>query len=193
MNIERVKQKGEKKSEEDRLEQSKYSLDLVNTWISSADTKVSICSGVLSVVVAAVVFCANLIMGWVNVDDTPIIGLVKISRVCSILGVISFSVSLIFFFLAIIPRLTSSKDAEDKKFSLFFGDISSFGDENEFIETAMSISIDDYSKEVLRETYINSQICTRKMSLFKKGTIASIATVVNVIVAAITYPMAYWL
>ena len=31
------------------------------------------------------------------------------------------------------------------------------------------------------------------MSLFKKGTIASIATVVNVIVAAITYPMAYWL
>ena len=77
MNIERVKQKGEKKSEEDRLEQSKYSLDLVNTWISSADTKVSICSGVLSVVVAAVVFCANLIMGWVNVDDTPIIGLYK--------------------------------------------------------------------------------------------------------------------
>ena len=38
---------------------SQYSLDLVNSWINGADTKVSISCGIFSVVIAVIVFLAD--------------------------------------------------------------------------------------------------------------------------------------
>lgn len=45
------------------LDQSKYTLDLVNTWINGADTKVSVSCGIFSVIIAAIVFAAENILG----------------------------------------------------------------------------------------------------------------------------------
>ena len=56
----------EEKHDTGLMERSKYSLDLINTWITSADSKISTSCGIVSVVVAVLVFVAENILSKID-------------------------------------------------------------------------------------------------------------------------------
>ena len=89
----------EEKHDSCLLERSKYSLDLINTWITSADSKISTSCGIVSVVVAVLVFVAENILS--KIDRTN--GAIELWKIWFIItaagAVITFLLSLIAFCL----------------------------------------------------------------------------------------------
>ena len=177
------------------LERSKYTLDLVNGWILSADTKVSISSGVFSIIVTIMAFVADKILN--NVDKTNgvnkkfFIGfLISLS-----LAIILFLVSELFLFLAIKPNLIEGKNNKEKSevptFSIYYSEICRFKNAEDYIFAARNSSEKQFEDEVLKEVYCNSKICLRKMVRFRWGLWLGLISIVSIIACSFFYYLSY--
>lgn len=176
-------------------ERSKYTLELVNNNIANADSKVSISSGVFSVVVAVIVFIAENILK--DIDKTNGINPTYHRWfVCLvILSAVVFLGSEFFHLWAISPSFfAEKKDKQRKKkptFSIFYDEIRQFENFELYIEAAKKATESCFETEVLKEVYFNSKICSNKMKRFKVGLWLGGLSVALIIASCILYYCSY--
>ena len=180
------------KSNKDLLERSKYSLDLVNGWIASADSKISASCGIVSVAVAVLVFVAENILSKISTANGIINESWKagffITAVCA---VITFLLSLFFHLIALSPSFLPGKKKNDqgknKKCNIFYEDIKDYKSAEEYVSAARRMSEDQFIDDVLREVHANSGICSKKMHRFRFGLWFAFVTIVLIILCARCY------
>jgi len=173
------------------IESNKYTLELINSWINNADTKISIACGISSVVLAAIAFGAENILGdlaknnGLNGYVTPLFGL-AFAVAC-----VTFFISLWYYFLALNPSLISSKsEIEKPKYSIFYKDISKFTNVDAYMECMKDVTEEEFNQELMREIYINSGICTKKMQRFKTGMWCSVISIFAALSACVLFYLA---
>lgn len=178
----------------DQSELSRYNLDLVNGWIASADSKIGTFGTVLAFVAAAFVYIADKIFSYI--DTTVLINplLLACSKVYAAISVISLVTAVFYCLLALSPSLKSalsSKAQNANNFSIFYEDIAKMSSAEEYIRLAKESTEEMFTDELMRETYINSGICSRKMHRFRKGAIASVICILFYIGWILFYFLAY--
>ena len=162
-----------KAAEKELIDRCTFSYEQTKGWIENADNKVSVAFGVFSAVFAAFSFLsehflaapqsANLIEAWKKAHD-----------ISAIISIIVMIIAVGFFAIAIIPNLKSnSKKPAEKKYPIFYGDISHM-DKNAYKEKILSGNEDDFANELIEEIHYNSKICSRKMTCYKCGVILSL-------------------
>ena len=165
----------EEKHDTGLMERSKYSLDLINTWITSADSKISTSCGIVSV---------GAIEPWKTLFIITAAG-----------SVITFILSLFFHLLALSPKFFAGKNTGDqsknKKCNIFYEDIKDYKDAEDYISAVRKISENQFVDDVLRETYYNSKICSTKMHRFKIGLWTAFASIVLILICALCYFQMY--
>lgn len=160
----------------DAIERSKYVYEQINGWIENADNKVSVSCGIFTGVFGVVAFLAEQ---YIKVPDNPVInecwhGIYKGSFIIS-LSVMAIAV--FYYALAIIPNLKSSrKNKSEKKYPIYYGDISSL-DLEEYKVLMKNGKERDFNEELIIESWFNSGICTKKMKRYKTGVILSIIAI----------------
>lgn len=177
------------------IERSKYSLDLINYWIKSADSKISISGGIISIVVAVLVFVAENLLS--KVDTTN--GYTESWRFCfivtSAVAVISFLYSLFCHFNALSPNFfsgdTSGGQSKRKKCCIFFEDIKDYKNAEEYKHVMKKITEKQFVDDILQEVYSNSHICSKKMHEFKKGLWSAFLSIAMIMGSVICYVKMY--
>lgn len=176
------------------LERSEYTLELVNSWISNADTKVSISSGVFSVVVAVIVFIAE---NTLNKSNTAVSNpsVYKCFVCASVLSAIAFLASEFFHLWAISPSFKAGKTHlrknEEPGFSVFYDEIRLFSSAERYASAFRGASEKQYEDEVLKEVFYNSKICIQKMKRFKIGIWIGWGAIALIITSCILYYFSY--
>lgn len=166
-----------------RSERNKYVYELVNNWIENADNKVSVSCGIFSGVFVVISFLRE---NYIKIPKDAIISscwnwIYKISFILSFILLIA---SIYYYVRAIIPNLGSNcNEPEKKKYPIYYGDIRKI-DEQKYLELMMNEGTeDDFNAELIKEIYINSGICLKKMERYKTGVILSFAAIVAAVVS----------
>ena len=178
-----------------KIEDYKYILDSINSWIISADNKVSIYCGMYSVVIAVITVVANRIISATGnraaeVNQTAQIWLV----VTIIIAIASFLASVVFYSWSVKPDLIGRKACVNdvKKLSLFYHDISKFNTSEEFVNVVKNTDREKYLEELLTEVYYNSIVCTAKMERFQIAITLSTVSVFTTVLSCIEYYYSYY-
>ena len=173
-----------------KIEKNKYTLDLVNSWINNADTKISISCGLSSVVLAIITFIIETYISTADISNGFNVCILNIAKIVTAIGLALFLLALWFHFWALNPSLISIKSKKEEKNSLFFGSINSFENVDAYIKHANSITKERYNIELMEEIYINSSICTKKMKRFRTGMWFSIGSILFAVGAGVCYYLA---
>lgn len=169
------------------IECNKYVLELVNSWINNADSKISIACGISSVVFAVIAFGAENILGKMHVKEVDGF-LIILFYIAVVIAGLTFLLGLWFYFWALNPSLTSAKNPIRKpKYSIFYDDIKEFGNVDDYINCVSRASIRDFNKEILQEIYINSKICSKKIRCFKIGMWLSVIAIAAAVLGSAFY------
>lgn len=178
-----------------RIDDYKYALDSINSWIISADNKVSIYCGMYSVVIAVITFAANHVLSAAGDKSTEInqtaygwlIALI-------IIAVVSFLASIWFYSWSVKPNLIGKKTEKKgtDKMSLFYRDISKFQTPEEFVNVVKNANREKYLEELLTEVYYNSIVCTKKMIRFQVAVVLSTISVFATVFSCIACYCAYY-
>lgn len=165
--------KNSKKKEiniKENIEQNKYTLDLINQWIQHAENKASLLlafvvsfSGIIQFI------CSKLIIP--TYETSPKLFIVFI--IVLTLGSIFFIISIIFFLMVIFPNLTGYNLTENK-YSIFFENITSFQSFDSYYKLVRKSNTEQFNKEIIKEIFINSKICSKKMKHIKFAIISFI-------------------
>lgn len=199
-NYKQEKDTGLSESSSSLLERSKYSLDLVNTWINVADTKVSISCGVFSVIFAVIVFVAENLLGKLDEPEQINGYIYMLFFIALVFTVILFLVAIFFHIWAVKPsffsgsmssKKQSKKEAVQPAFSIFYDEIRVFKKPADYIKAAKGISEEQFTDEILKEVYYNSVICSKKMRRFKAGIFFAFMAILLSLVSCILYCCAY--
>lgn len=146
-------------------ESARYTLEQVNTWINSIDTKASYALSVTSI-----------LSGFILIQGMPqafsafcAADRITVSLLLGAILVVSLYLSsyaaIILLVSAIIARITSKSK---NRSHLFFGHISKV-DLSQYIEEFTELSEEQYVNELIEQIHINSQICIRKIWFYQKG------------------------
>lgn len=171
-----------------QIDNNKYTLDSVNSWIGNVDQKINISCGISSLVVATIgIGAGNILIKMAegaNLNNSIMVYFYGVL----VIFLFTFLTSLWFYFWALNPTLTSGKSKIEKaKYSIFYKDISNFANVDDYMESVEKATEEDFNKELLREVYINSGICTRKMNRFKIGMWLSVVAVFSAVLACILF------
>lgn len=177
------------------LERSKYSLDLINGWITSADSKISTSCGIVSVVVAVLVFVAENILSKIDTANGAAEPWKSFFIVTALIAVITFVLSLFCHIRALSPSFFSGKGKSEQgkkgKCCIFYEDIKDYKDAEEYIRVVRKMPEDQFVDDILREVYCNSDICSKKMHEFKKGLWMAFVSITMILVCAVCYFQMY--
>lgn len=152
-------------------------LEMINTWISNIDTKVSFALGFSGVLIGSV-FSTGLPNALQRISEVSklkelnggeIIGAIL---VC-ILYVVSF-ISILYFMLAIIARI---KNPNNFQSILFFGSIATMK-LLDYKTKVNSMNQQEILEDLGEQIHINSMICNKKAKYYNKGMKFLMATIV---------------
>ena len=170
-------------------------MDLINTWITSADSKISTSCGIISVVVAVLVFVAENILSKIDTAKGAIEPWRTFFIAAALIAVVTFLMSLFCHIRALSPNFFSEKDKSEKrkkeKCCIFYEDIKDYKDAGEYIRAVRKLSEDQFVNDILQEVYCNSNICSKKMHEFKKGLWIAFVTITMILICAVCYFQMY--
>ena len=176
--IDKSKKSNETQHDHIGIEHNKYTLDLVNSWIVAADNKISIAFAIFSVIFG--------VFNWLSLKDIG--GLYTNNRIAFIVTVailgastVCFAVSMIIFASILRPNHFSSQ--KKKEYSIFYEEIATFDDAISYQKVCEQATEEYFSKELVHEIFYNSQVCSRKMRLFKRALTFSIVSLALGLVA----------
>lgn len=165
------------KKDEKRIDFCEKIYSQVNSWIENADNKVSVSCGILTGVFAVVAFLAERVAKGNEVN----ICWHQLYKFSFCLSMLVMGIAILFYVFAINPNLGSisksdSKEKEEKRFPLFFGDIAKMP-VDEYKQLMKKSEEKDYLDELLVEIHYNSVICSKKMKRFRWGLWMSFAAI----------------
>lgn len=172
---------------EAEIEKNEYALDLINSWINNADTKISISCGLSTFVLAIIVFMIENFLSKLDTAGGFECCILNGAKFVAIVAGILFLCALWFHFWALNPNLMITSPQTDKKNGLFFCDISKFESVIGYINYTQSRSDERFNEELLEEIFVNSRICTKKMNRFKIGMWFSLGAILLAILAGVLY------
>ncbi|MBU5294443.1 hypothetical protein KQH90_10420 [Anaerosalibacter bizertensis] len=158
-------------------EDAYLTLEMINTWISNIDTKVSFALAFSGVLIGSV-FSTGLPNALKRISEVSklkelnggeIIGAIL---VC-ILYVISF-MSILYFMLAIIARI---KNPNNPQSVFFFGSIATMK-LLEYKTKVNSMSQQEILEDLEEQIHINSMICNKKVKYYNIGIRFLVATII---------------
>lgn len=158
------------------IDRNKYVFDLVNHWIESADSKVSISYAVFAVLVTAITMFSGILDANAGTKPAQNQCLLSLSTLAAIIGYILFLISVILHSLTIKPRLPGKKkkkNADNAGYSIFYEDIKDFSNAEEYIKSAMNVTKEEFNGSLLSEIYYNSKVASQKMAFHGWGQIAA--------------------
>lgn len=178
-----------------RINDYRYTLNSINSWIISADNKVSIYCGMYSVVIAVITFVANHVMSGIctplAVSNQSVNNQYAYNWFVAFVvsALVSFLASIVFYTKAVKPNLIGEKQCIDskQKFTLFYKDIAGFESAEIFVNAAIEVDRESYFKEILAEVYYNSKVCTKKMQNFQIAVVLSTISVFMTVGACVAY------
>lgn len=145
------------------------SLDIVNNWISSMDSKTSVLLAYIGVLIGFVVSKGTpSILSEICETNPSFSAVFKLVNV--VLLYTSIATSVMLLFLALKARV---KDFNDKHSLLFFGEISKLK-LNEYKSKILNRTEEDLIKDILEQVHTNSMICTKKARLYNHGLVATL-------------------
>ena len=176
------------------LERSKDTLVLINGWIASADSKISTSCGIISVIVAIIVFVAENILSKIDRVNGAINPWKSLFIFFAVVSMIMFILSLISYLSALCPSFFKGESTETlkRKCNIFYEDIRGYTDVEEYTRAFKRMTDKQYINDVIFEIYNNSQICSKKMHKFKRGLWFSFVCVACIIACSICYFMMYY-
>lgn len=184
----------EGKNDSGLLDRSMYCLDLINGWITSADSKISTSCGIVSVVVSVLVFVLENALSKIDISKGTIEPWKTLFIITGLGAVIAFVSSLFFHFFALSPNFFTGQNKGNhskKKCNIYYDDIKDYKDAEDFISTVRKMPKDQFVDDVLWEIYSNSEICSRKMHRFKIGLWGAFTSIVLILVCAVCYFLMY--
>ena len=119
-----------------QTDRTRYNLDLVNGWISSADSKIGTFGTVFAVVAAVFVYIADMIFSNVDTSDLSNPLLLTWSNVFAVASFMTLVSAILLCLWALKPSLKSSclfKRNITNRFSIFYEDISKIVSEEEYM------------------------------------------------------------
>lgn len=177
----------EENTNQNNIEWNQYILELVNSWINNADSKISIACGISSVVFAVIAFGAENFLSKLHMDDVNI-SLMTLFYITVWIAGVTFLLGLWFYFWALNPSLLSAKNSIRKpQYSIFYDDISKFKNVDDYMGCALQATVQDVNKEILQEIYINSKICSKKIKRFKIGMWLSVIAIASAVLSSFFY------
>lgn len=161
----------------ENIDQNKYIFDLINQWIQHAENKASLLLAFVVALSGIIQFvCSKLIIP--TYETSPKIFIIFI--IVLTLVIIFFIISIIFFLTVIFPSLTSY-NSTGNKYSIFFKDIASFQSFDSYYKLVIETNDKQFNEEIIKEIYINSKICSKKMKHIKLAIISFIIALVFMI------------
>lgn len=162
---------------QERIENEKYTFDTINSFINTADNKISIMLGIHSAIFT--VFGAFTTFSFKDYDWKEIDGGMISYLIFMAFSIILFSTSLALFLFALCPRFkgenkknNKEENETERKYNLlFFEDIKALGKE-EYQTLAKENNSQIFNDDLEEEIYTNASICSKKMHYFRKGLIA---------------------
>lgn len=143
-------------------------LEIINTWISNMDSKVSFALTLIGVL-STLIFSSGLPIAFKRVSEVSKLGELSggeiIGAVLVIVLYISSFVSIILFMLAITARV---KNENNNQSIFFFGSIASMG-LSEYKEKIKETSEDNIVEDLQEQIYTNSKICSQKVKFYNIG------------------------
>ena len=175
-------EQNDNKSIEQNLTEAKYRLDLVNHFISMADTKNSIGIGftTLTTTFLTGVGFSSLVD---RLKENNVNCLWILSCCLFVISVVFLVVSMTYYINSLIPQNDSTDNSKVKysdviiKLNSYYYRHISMINKEAFLNQSSNMTADDCMREILEEVYYNSGICNKKMLCFRKGLIFSIVSV----------------
>lgn len=146
-------------------EEAEYTLELVNSWINTIDTKVSYALSLTGILTGFILIqgTPQAFFAWNSAEEVSFsifVGAILVA----LLYLSSYSAICLFVF-AIMAHITPISDANSH---LFFGQISKLTLQQYKHEFA-DLTEEEYIDELLEQIHVNSGICTRKGVYYQRG------------------------
>lgn len=159
---------------EEQIEEAKASLDRINGWINSCDSKAGTVLA-LTGVLLTIIFTNDGVAEMYNVLQS----IIPPANFCTVLyiGFLGISVFTLCYGIArlittLIARIDANIYQQPEMITdsvLFFGKISDRASYQIFQNDILSIKKEDYLKDLLSQVYINSKIANEKYMNYNKG------------------------
>lgn len=159
---------------EEQIEEAKASLDRINGWINSCDSKAGTVLA-LTGVLLTIIFTNDGVAEMYNVLQS----IIPPVNFCTVLyiGFLGISVLTLCYGIArlittLIARIDANIYQQPEMITdsvLFFGKISDRASYQIFQNDILSIKKEDYLKDLLSQVYINSKIANEKYVNYNKG------------------------
>lgn len=158
-------------------EDAYQTLEMVNTWISNIDTKVSFTLALAGVLIGFI-FSTGLPSALKIVSEVSKLqelnGGESIGAILvCVLYVVSF-ISILFFMLAIIARIKNMNNVQSL---FFFGSIAKM-EILDYKTKVNSMSEQEVLEDLLEQIHTNSMICNKKAKYYNRGIKFLVATIV---------------
>ncbi len=175
------------------LSNQKYAYDLVNSWISNVESKITVATSVTLGLFSVITYLSEKCnMGHYSYPSLFVNVLQYIYSACLILGFVFLVFSICMYFFAINPNLKSNNKNSLKKYPIYFGDIEK-QDLNKYKNNIVNSTDKDTLDELIDETHFNACLCLRKMKKFKIGFVFSFVSVLLAIIGLIiSYVLSSW-
>ncbi len=158
-------------------EDAYQSLEMINTWISNIDTKVSFALALVGVIIGFVMemgMPASIQKVCELSDDTKLTCIDIISVIIVLLLYMVSFLSIICFLLAIIARV---KNLNHTKSIFFFGSIGKMSFPN-YKDRVKQLTEQEIIEDLEEQIHTNSQICIQKVKWYGIGINFLVATIV---------------
>lgn len=143
-------------------------LEIINSWISNIDTKVSFSLALIGVL-STLIFNSELPSAFKRISEVSKLGELNVGDVIgailvAILYILSF-ISIISFMLSITARVKSENNNPS---IFFFGSISSMS-LSQYKQKINEMSVNNIVEDLQEQIYTNSKICIKKVKFYNIG------------------------
>lgn len=159
---------------EEQIEEAKASLDRINGWINSCDSKAGTVLA-LTGVLLTIIFTNDGMAEMYNVLQN----IIPPANFCTVLYIVFLGSSMLMLcygigrlILSLLARINADIYQQPELITdsvLFFGKISNRPSYQIFQNDVLSIKKEDYLKDLLSQVYINSKIANEKHVNYNKG------------------------
>lgn len=159
---------------EEQIEEAKASLDRINDWINSCDSKAGTVLALIGVLLT-IIFTNDGMAEMYNVLQY----IIPPTNFCTYIYIIFLGISVFMLcygimrlILTLVARINSNIYQQPGLITnsvLFFGKISNRSSYQVFQNDILSIKKDDYLKDLLSQVYINSKIANEKYVNYNIG------------------------
>jgi len=159
------------------MENSKYILENTKHWISNCDSKISYLLTINGVIITIIFSSENAkyLVDTFNLIPASICSikhLVNFFEYITLFGFVLFLLLSLYHGLKALkgqlnPRDFDEENNNDEKSKIFWGDISQ-NNFNDFHSSFENVTEIDFKKDLRKQVYINSKICSLKFKLYNK-------------------------